>query len=412
MKPYQLAVIILFLTSSLSAQVPYGSYSLEDGKQLFVGEIEGKSFLVYNNGELRGLRQGAEVNTFEIGNALGQFERIEGQLQFSEKDKVIWKRKDVKTAGKKIPIREEAISFKNHRITLAGTLLLPEGNGPFPCIVFTHGSGAETRAGSRGLANLFVANGIAALIFDKRGTGKSSGKDWQDSFDNYASDALAAGEFIKKYPGIDSKKLGIYGHSQGGWIAPLAISKTTLFSFAIISAANAVSPVAQHLAAGDEEYRMTGMDETTIQEVHAFRLLKYEVGITGKNRREFNNKFLPEAKNKPWFKTTGGALPESSFWKANGFYDPAPALKAITCPILVLYADKDISTNTEMNLPLMKQLIRSNEVTYKVFQNANHMMMKVDKKGYATKQLPHVTQFADGYIETLINWTRQVTKML
>jgi uncharacterized protein len=356
------------------------------------------------------LHPGTEANTFEIGNALGQFEPIEGQLQFSEEGKVTWKRKDVKTAGKKIPIKEEDISFKNQKITLSGTLLFPAGNGPFPCIVFTHGSGVETREGSRGLANLFVANGIAALIYDKRGTGKSSGKDWQDSFDNYAGDAIAAAEFLKSQHAINNQKIGIYGHSQGGWIAPLAVSKTTLFSFAIISAANAMSPVAQHLAAGDEEYRMAGMDETTLQEVHAFRLLKYEVGITGKNKKEFNNKFLPEAKNKPWFKTTGGALPENSFWKANGFYDPAPALKAITCPMLVLYADKDISTNTEMNLPLMEQLIGSKEVTYKVFENSNHMMMKVDKKGYASKQLPHVTQFADGYLETLIKWTSEVTK--
>jgi hypothetical protein len=50
MKPYQLGLIILFVTGSLNAQVPYGAYSMEDGKQLFVGEIEGKPFLVYNKG--------------------------------------------------------------------------------------------------------------------------------------------------------------------------------------------------------------------------------------------------------------------------------------------------------------------------------------------------------------------------
>ncbi len=410
MKHFQFCLNFLLVASSLGAQTPEGIYKMQNGEHISIGQIEGKPFLVYDNKELRGIRPGLDHHTFEIGNAFGLFETIEGQLQFMAKDSILWKRQAEVVTGRKVQLVEKEVSFKNQETTLSGTLILPEGNGPFPCILFTHGSGPQTRESDRSIANLFASQGIAALIFDKRGVGKSSGKDWQASFDQYAGDAIAGAEFLKRQSYIQSSKIGIYGHSQGGWIAPLAISKSNVFSFAIISAANAISPVEQHLGAGDEEYRMSGMDEATLQEVHDFRLLKYHVGITGEGKRDFNNKFLPEAEKKPWFKTTGGNLPESPFWKANGFYDPAPALKSIRCPILVIYGELDISTNTHRNLPLMKSMIGSKDVEYKVFQNTNHMMMNVDKKGYASKQLPSVTQFADGYVDTLIHWTKRVVK--
>ncbi len=409
MKHYLLSITLLFLAGLLAAQAPYGIYKMQDGKLMSIAEIDGNSFMVYDNGALRGLRAAATADTFEVGNTLGLFEEIEGQLQFAENGTVTWKKKQgAESTGTKMKFVDREVTFKNGKTTLAGTLILPDGSGTYPCIVFTHGSGAETREGSRGLANLFVANGIAVLIYDKRGTGKSTGKDWQDSFDNYAGDAVAGAEFLKSQPDINNKQIGIYGHSQGGWITPLAVSKSTLFSFAIISAANAITPVEQHLLAGDEEYRLLGMDEATLKEVHSFRQLKYQVGITGKGKDEYVKKYLPEAEKKSWFKTTGGSLPESPFWKVNGFYDPAPALKSMMCPVLVIYGTMDISTNTQRNLPLMRELLGSKPAEFKVFENTNHMMMKVDKKGYAIKQLPAVTQFADGYLDALVEWTKKV----
>ncbi len=399
---------ILCLPIFLWCQIPFGIYRTIDGKLVSVGEMDGKPFIVFNEGEVRGLRPSSLSGKYEVGITLGSFDTIEGYLSISNGGNINLELTDRNLTASKVMLNERRINFKNQRIDLAGTLILPEGIGPFPCIVFTHGSGEETREGNRGLASLFAANGIAALIYDKRGTGKSGGKDWKDSFYNYAQDAIAGAEYLRSQPDINSKKIGIYGHSQGGWIAPLAVSKSDLFSFAILSAANAVSPIEQHLSAGDEEYRIMGMDETTIQEVRAFRLLKYQVGISQKGLEEYKKKWLPEAERKPWFKTTGGALPDNAFWKANGFYDPAPALKELNCPVLIIYGEFDISTNAQLNLPLMKTLIGSKNVEYKVFERANHMLMKVAKKGYPMKQLPFITQFADGYIDLLIQWTKRI----
>ena len=87
---------------------------------------------------------------------------------------------------------ERDITFRNGDITLAGTLLLPRGQGRVPAVVFLHGSGAEGRWASRYLASQIASHGIASLIFDKRGVGGSSG-DWRLAGpDELAADAVAA----------------------------------------------------------------------------------------------------------------------------------------------------------------------------------------------------------------------------
>lgn len=74
--------------------------------------------------------------------------------------------------------REKEVRFSNGEITLSGTVYLPSKTGPHPAVVFIHGDGPDIREGYRFFAELFARRGIAALIYDKRGTGASTG-DWQ-----------------------------------------------------------------------------------------------------------------------------------------------------------------------------------------------------------------------------------------
>lgn len=104
-----------------------------------------------------------------------------------------------------------------------------------------HGSGAEGRYASRFLADLFARKGIAALIFDKRGVGKSTGNWRQSTFNDLARDAIAGIEFLKGRRDIDAGRIGIFGHSQGAAIAPLVASLSSAVSFVIASAASGIS---------------------------------------------------------------------------------------------------------------------------------------------------------------------------
>src|SRR5438045_7392185 len=73
--------------------------------------------------------------------------------------------------------RTEPIAFSNGSVRLSGILVEPGGNGPFPSVVFVHGSGHSTihRPAWKAHANAFTSRGFAVLVYDKRGSGHSGG---------------------------------------------------------------------------------------------------------------------------------------------------------------------------------------------------------------------------------------------
>jgi hypothetical protein len=142
---------------------------------------------------------------------------------------------------------EKPATFDNGEVRLSGSLLLPGGKGPFPAAVLIQGSGAEPQNASRFMAEVFVQHGIAALIYDKRGVGGSSG-DWQtSSFEDLAGDAAAGVKYLLTQPEISKAHVGLMGSSQGGWIAPMAALLSPNVSFVIVKSAAGVTPEQEEL---------------------------------------------------------------------------------------------------------------------------------------------------------------------
>ncbi|MFC2038751.1 alpha/beta hydrolase family protein [Chloroflexota bacterium] len=138
----------------------------------------------------------------------------------------------------------ETITFQNGDVTLAGTLDLPAGEGPFPAIVTIHGSSPATRNYIYNLyiSHFFVQHGYAVLRYDKRGIGESTGsfpsigiEDGEAKLNDLADDALAGVKFLMNHDLIDPNMVGLAGHSQAGWIIPLAASKSPDVAFVIVS---------------------------------------------------------------------------------------------------------------------------------------------------------------------------------
>ena len=127
--------------------------------------------------------------------------------------------------------------------TLSGSLILPEHTPAAATVLFLHGSGAEGRDASRFEATTLCRAGYAALIYDKRGVGQSTG-DWrQASFDDLAADAAAGLDWLAARPEINAEHIGIYGHSQGATIAPLVAARSPHVGF-IIAGAGAIGSTA------------------------------------------------------------------------------------------------------------------------------------------------------------------------
>lgn len=131
-----------------------------------------------------------------------------------------------------LPSRE--VSFgPAGRSTLPGTLLEPKGKGPFPAVVFVHGSGPndrdETVGGTRvfaDLANGLADAGIASLRYDKRT--KVHPNEFGGAYtvdDEVTADAVAAVAFLRQQPGIDPQRIYVVGHSLGAMMAPRIAQK-------------------------------------------------------------------------------------------------------------------------------------------------------------------------------------------
>jgi len=115
-------------------------------------------------------------------------------------------------------ITEQAVHFANASVTLAGTLILPEGPDKHPAVVLFHGSGPQRR--DLFTARWFGAHGIAALAYDKRGVGESTGNFRTVPFMELCGDGLAAIDYLKSRRDIDAKHIGVWGLSKEVGLVP------------------------------------------------------------------------------------------------------------------------------------------------------------------------------------------------
>jgi dienelactone hydrolase len=132
----------------------------------------------------------------------------------------------------------EEIEFPSRGITLAGSLVIPENQPIRAGVVFVHGSGKQTR--HLDLAMKFAAHGIAALVYDKRGAGRSGGEyEGNQSVSGpniqlLADDASAALAALADHPALRGVATGFAGISQAGWIAPLAAVNNPRADFLVL----------------------------------------------------------------------------------------------------------------------------------------------------------------------------------
>ena len=160
------------------------------------------------------------------------------------------------------PIQEKVVSLSNGNVTLAGSLFLPGGTGSHPAVVLFHGSGQQLRDES--MARWFAEQGVAALAYDKRGVGESSGDFRQVPFIDLAGDGLAAVAFLKARSEIDPRRIGVWGLSQGGWLGPLAASQSRDVAFVIAVSGPGVSPGEQMIFYYSSQLRKQGLSESAI----------------------------------------------------------------------------------------------------------------------------------------------------
>ena len=308
------------------------------------------------------------------------------------------------------PYKQEEVRFQDDDAILAGTLFVPSRKGPHPAIVFLHGSGPQTRESYlRYFADLFARRGFVTLIYDKRGTGASTGEVWYrtgDRFDLLAADAVAGVQTILSRQDINPKKIGLWGLSQGAWLAPLAASRSKDIAFLMVVSGGGVTPAEQELYDDEVKLRDKGFSEEQIRE--AVALLKLADDVIRK--RESLEKFVAvreQAQKQPWFVHLDRypvKLPkENPVWRGGGEgldFDPRPVWERINVPVLAVFGESDKSTpalETARRIDVALRKGGNREYTIKVFPAADHALLSQGSDMNWTRP-------ASGWQKLMIDW--------
>ncbi|MEV6487644.1 prolyl oligopeptidase family serine peptidase [Actinoplanes sp. NPDC051633] len=259
-------------------------------------------------------------------------------------------------------------------VILHGSVVAPVvRNEPLPAMVLVHGGGAGPRAWLRQEAETFARAGMVTLIYDKRTDGYSL---VERSFSQLAQDALAAHEVLRGQAGVDPARVGLWGVSEGGWVAPLAATRSERVAFVVTVGASGVAPARQEAWAKANRLRAAGVAGSMLRAypVTAVALL-----------------------------TGAGLFPESE-------YDPIPPLTRLRQPILAIWGAHDELSPPAESMAIFDQALiqaRNARFSLRVLPDGDHAGYLATDGGFAVQNwITPEGQFATGYVGLIQSWVR------
>lgn len=294
-------------------------------------------------------------------------------------------------------------------IELAGTITQPKGKGPFPGVVLISGSGPQDRNEEIlrhkpfwVIADYLAKKGFTVLRYDDRGIGKSTGIfEGATTFD-FAKDAQTAYEFLNNYRKIDTSRIGLIGHSEGGLIAPIIAAENKHVDFIVLLAGPSVQGskiiVDQQeliaLAAGTDSSKVK-KDVVLFQNMMDFILKNQLSEQLNTELQEQIRYWISEIKIEVPQQFSPGQYAQylsnaftNNWMKSFIAIDPADFLKQVDCPILALFGEKDLQVSVRANLEQMKKFIKPNNGSQlTVFENLNHLFQTANSGSPVEYQL-------------------------
>ncbi|MDP6478800.1 MAG: alpha/beta fold hydrolase [Phycisphaerales bacterium] len=295
------------------------------------------------------------------------------------------------------PYQVEEVTYRNEigDVTIAGTLTVPDGEGPFPAAILITGSGGQDRNEEIFqhkpfwvIADHLTRRGIAVLRVDDRGIGGSSAgphPGTATTFD-FAGDVEAGVDFLTKRPNIGP--VGLIGHSEGGIIAPIVAARSSSVAFIVLMAGTGVR--GDVLLVSQNETLMRAMDADDDEVAASGRLQRALFDIVGDDalsadETEVHLRTLieadpdfaeaPESERAAGMKQALAQL-KSPWIRAFVRYNPAPTLAKVTCPVLAINGELDLQVPHTQNLDAIAAALTkggNTDWTVRAFPGLNHL---------------------------------------
>jgi pimeloyl-ACP methyl ester carboxylesterase len=263
----------------------------------------------------------------------------------------------------------EEVTFVNEKEgnTLVGTLTIPKGEGPFPAMVLVSGSGQQDRDEELMnhrpfwvIADYCALHGIAVLRYDDRGIGGSTGEVENATSLDFSYDAEAAFDYLRNRKEINTSKVGILGHSEGGVINFMVSARRPEVAFLVSLAGPSVNGIEVLKEQQAALLRASGMSEEMVQFNGNANAQMFDI-IEASNDREEADSLLRQlvkgwGYNEELTEQTVSQMTMSWMYYFLK-YDPTEAIVKTNCPALLLNGSKDLQVIASQNLPGYEKII-------------------------------------------------------
>lgn len=330
---------------------------------------------------------------------------------------------------KPFPYYCEDVTFRNieDSVILGATLTLPKKEGKFPAVIIQNGSMPQNRDGESNyhkptllIADYLTRNGIAVLRYDSRGIGKSTGNFDESTPANLAGDLIAGYQYLASRKEINTQKIGLIGHSEGGMVAAIAASQSINFNFVVMLAAPGIPlrddfEIQRELKFknGDVSENLTVFYKKLDSEIES---LLYQNLNSSEMFNVLYKSQYPEFelcsnisnenfnKNIKFGEILGKLTSPHNLFnlKAN----PSDYIEKLTCPVLSLNGSNDMLVPAEINQKAIKQaLLKAGNKDFKIveLEGLNHSFQEC-KTGSTKESLTLEQTFSPKALETISNW--------
>lgn len=330
---------------------------------------------------------------------------------------------------------EIEVSYINTKenFKLAGTLTFPKDCNTCKAVILISGSGAQDRNSEifnhqlfKVVADFFSSNDIAVLRFDERGVGESEGKFAGATTYNFVSDVEAGIEFLQNQTHFKPSQIGLYGHSEGGMIAPILANQNEVVDFLVLIAPP-VTPIPELMLKQQELIgKSTGMTDAMVKfyeqinkEVYQLITSTEDIDLLKNKLEKFYNqqiedypqlgkdsgisaedykKSMIQAYTDPWMFT---------FLNIN----PADYLASLKIPLVAFFGEKDLQVSPKENADLLIELVGKNHPKnhIEIRANLNHLMQNSTTGSIAEYGMIEETM-DEKLLEEILAWIQDLEK--
>ena len=298
----------------------------------------------------------------------------------------------------------------NTNLDYGVTITYPNDNKKHSLVILITGSGKQDRDETifdhkpfAVIADYLTKKGFAVLRVDDRGAGKSTGDFSKSTSADFALDVEEHIHYAKSLAMVDTNKIGLLGHSEGGLIAPMVAARNKSVAFIVLLAGPGIQIVDLMGIQNELVLKSVGVSQDAISAyIPLYKKLMRTIIATDKNEDAI---FKAKEIVKDWYTSTDKVLVKkttninneaeaekfansmvatlsTNWWKYFGAYDPQPSLQKVKCPVLAINGSADIQVPADASIHGIEAALKkggNKQFTTKQFDGLNHLFQKCTK---------------------------------